>query len=107
MVHKTPESVEEGEMSKRMLVAFGALFLLTASVLPFTNASAADPQRITKEELNQLLGDPDIAIVDVRTGRDWTGAVRKIPGAVREEPGDPGGWAKRYPKDKTIVLYCA
>jgi predicted sulfurtransferase len=106
MVHNAPGSVEEGDMSKRMLAAFGALFLLSASVLSSPNASAAEPPRITKEELKQRLGDPDIVIVDVRTGRDWTGAVRKIPGAVREEPGDAGGWAERYPKDKPIVLYC-
>ena len=94
-------------MSRRMLAAFGALFLLTAPVLSSPSASAAEPLRITKEELKQRLGDPDIVVVDVRTGRDWTGAVRKIPGAVREEPGDGGGWAERYPKDKPIVLYCA
>jgi predicted sulfurtransferase len=107
MVHPSPDSEEEEEMSKRMLAAFGALFLLTASVLSSPSASAAEPPRITKEELKQRLGDPDIVIVDVRTGRDWTGAVRKIPGAVREEPGAVGGWAERYPKDKPIVLYCA
>jgi hypothetical protein len=107
MVQNSPDSLEEEEMNKRMLAAFGVLFLLTASVLSSPSASAAEPPRITKEELKQRLGDPDIVIVDVRTGRDWTGAVRKIQGAVREEPGDGVGWAKRYPKDKPIVLYCA
>jgi len=94
-------------MKKRRDAAFGALIVLLASVLVFPDVSAADPNRITKEELKQRLGNPEIVIVDVRSGSDWTGSERKIAGAVREEPNDAGGWEKRYAKDKHIVLYCA
>jgi predicted sulfurtransferase len=107
MVYNFSDSGEEGDMSKRMLAVFGALFLLAAFVLYSLSTSSAKSPRITKEELKKRLGDPDIVIVDVRTGSDWTVAVRKIPGAIREDPGEVGGWAKRYPKDKPIILYCA
>jgi len=94
-------------MKKRRDAAFGALFLLLASVLVSLDVSAAEPPRITKEELKQRLGDREIVIVDVRCGSDWTGSERKIAGAVREEPNDVEGWEKRYAKDKPMILYCA
>jgi rhodanese-related sulfurtransferase len=62
---------------------------------------------MTKEELKGLLSDPDLIIVDVRLGRDWTGSDLKIKGAVREDPENIESWANKYSKDKTIVLYCA
>jgi rhodanese-related sulfurtransferase len=94
-------------MKKRRNAAYGAMFLLLASVLVSRDVSAAEPPRITKEELKQRLGNPEIVIVDVRSGRDWTGSERKIAGAVREEPNDVGGWEKRYSKNKPMILYCA
>lgn len=94
-------------MKKGRYAAFGALIVLLASVLVSPDVSAADPLRITKEELKQRLGNPEIAIVDVRSGGDWKGSDRKIAGAVRGEPNDVEGWEKRYAKDKPIVLYCA
>ena len=94
-------------MKKGRNAAFGALCLLLASVLFSSDVSAAGPPRITKEELKQRLGSPELVIVDLRSGRDWTGSERKIAGAVREEPNDVDGWEKRYAKDKPIVLYCA
>ena len=97
---------EGGDMKKRRSATFGALIVLLASVLVSPGVSAAEPLRITKEELKQQLGKPDIVIVDVRSGGGWKGSERKIAGAVREEPNDVGGWEKRYAKDKHIVLYC-
>jgi rhodanese-related sulfurtransferase len=94
-------------MKNRRNAAFRALFLLLASVLVSSDVSATGPVRITTEELKQRLGNPEIAIVDVRSGSDWTGSERKIAGAVREEPNDLGGWEKRYTKDKPMILYCA
>ena len=62
---------------------------------------------MTKEELKAMLGNPDLIIIDVRYGRDWTDSELKIKGAVREDPETFDSWAKKYPKDKTLVFYCA
>ena len=94
-------------MRKKTFVALGTLFLLMTAMLSSMDSLATEPPRITKEELKQRLGDPDVVIVDVRAGRDWSKSDRKISGAVREEPDDADAWATRYPKDKLIVLYCA
>ncbi len=64
--------------------------------------------RMSKEELKGMLGKPDVIVLDVRAGSDWTNSDRKVPGAVREDPNEPAkSWADKYPKDKTAVLYCA
>jgi rhodanese-related sulfurtransferase len=86
-----------------LVVAFGVavIGLLTGSAI------AAEVPTITKEELRAKLGDPNVVVVDVRQPRDWKASDVKIKGAIRENPGDIAGWADRYPKDKTLVLYCA
>jgi len=64
--------------------------------------------RMTKEQLKELVGKPDLVILDVRSSSDWGKGQTKILGAVREDPGKPTKiWAEKYAKDKTIVLYCA
>ena len=70
-------------------------------------AIAAEVPRMTKEELKAKLDNPDVVIVDVRAGKDWKGSEFKIKGAVRENPAKFSSWAEKYPKDKTLVLYCA
>jgi rhodanese-related sulfurtransferase len=60
-----------------------------------------------KEELKAMMGSSDLVIIDVRYGKDWTESDSKIIGAVREDPKVFKFWANKYPKDKTIVLYCA
>ena len=70
-------------------------------------AAAAEPPRMTKEELKPLLGKQGVSVVDVRAPGDWDGAKEKIAGAVREDPYHPDAWAGRYAKDGTIVLYCS
>jgi rhodanese-related sulfurtransferase len=60
---------------------------------------------MTKEELKALLGQPDLIIIDVRTGSDWTASDLKIMGSVREDPYAIAPWTNKYPKDKTLVLY--
>jgi hypothetical protein len=94
-------------MSRREFAAIGAAFLLSASALFCPDVSGGEPPRITIGELKDRLGDPETAVVDVRGGWDWNRSDRKISGAVREDPKEVGAWAQRYPKDKTIVLYCA
>jgi rhodanese-related sulfurtransferase len=70
-------------------------------------ARADDAHMMTKEQLLPLLGKPDVIVIDVRTNYDWDTSKVKIKGAVREESMKFGSWMKKYPKDKTIVLYCA
>ncbi len=86
-------------------LCFSLLSLLIAS---FAIGESADVRRITKEELKSLLNDPNTTIIDVRQQGDWQGSDLKIKGAVREDPmQEEASWAKKYSKDKNIVLYCA
>jgi rhodanese-related sulfurtransferase len=62
---------------------------------------------MTKDELKGMLGNPDLVIIDVRTQQNWADSDLKIRGAVREDPESLDSWANKYPKDKTLVLYCA
>jgi len=70
-------------------------------------AKSTDAPRMTKDELKGMLGSPDLVIIDVRYGPDWKDSDSKIKGAIREDPEALQSWANKYPKDKTIVLYCA
>jgi rhodanese-related sulfurtransferase len=85
------------------ILLFLSFFLLTAR----EGFSYQAVQKITVDQLNAMLTNPDVAIIDVRTGIDWNSSEWKIKGAVREDPFDTDTWAKKYPKDKTIVVYCA
>jgi hypothetical protein len=98
---------------KNLLVVLTAL-ALTASVLPLGGAvtGAPDPAlpypeipRISKEEVRAMLGNPDVVILDCRPVEQWRFSEQKLPGAVHEDPMNVPLWAKRYSKDKTIVIY--
>ncbi len=72
-------------------------------------AVALDVPRISKEKLKSMLGNPNVVVIDVRTFFDRKMSTKQIKGSVREDP-DPTKakfWAKKYSKEKTIVLYCA
>jgi phage shock protein E len=62
---------------------------------------------ITRDDLKATLGKPNLIVLDVRTDGDWAASQWKILGAVREEPDRVQSWMNKYPKDKTLVLYCA
>ncbi len=70
-----------------------------------TTLSPENVPRITKEQLNAQLGNPDLVILDVRSPHDWEESNIMIKGAVREDPHKLGSWIDKYPKDKTFVLY--
>jgi len=71
-------------------------------------AEAAEAPRMTKEELKtRISAAADLLIIDVRAAKDWADSDQKITGAVREDPKTPEKWAGKYPKEKTLVLYCA
>ena len=95
-----------------MIQRIPALAVATLVVLALACASApvisaGDVPRMTKEDLKARLGDPNVTILDVRAGGDWTESARKIKGAVRVEPREVDSWAASYPKDRTLVLYCS
>lgn len=80
------------------------LFLLLNLGGWFTACSTEVP-RITKEDLKSIMDQSDVIIIDVRYGNDWTGSDLKIKGAIREDPDGLKSWAKKYPKEKTLVFY--
>jgi len=74
---------------------------------PVAGGLAAEAPRMEKEQLKSQLGNPDVVVLDVRAFTDWVMAKEKIKGAVRENPRDIEDWIAKYPRGKTIVLYCA
>lgn len=72
-----------------------------------TAVPAAEAPRMAKDELRDRLGSPDVIVIDVRGDSDWALSGEKITGAVREDYQDFEDWSTRYPRDKTLVLYCA
>jgi predicted sulfurtransferase len=98
------KSAKRGAFMVKHAVSTVTLVLI---VLACGAARAGDAHMMTKEQLLPMLGKPDVIIIDVRTNYDWDKSKVKIKGAVREEGMKFGSWMKKYPKDKTIVLYCA
>ena len=92
-------------MRKKMLRIM--VVVLAVILMGAWTAVAADVPRMSKEALKEQLGDPDVIILDVRTGRDWKASEFKIKGALRESSDNVDAWAAKYSKDKSLVLYCA
>lgn len=92
---------------KNKLFIIAAVLSLTLMGLSSITATAEDVPRMAKEELKAKLGSPDVIILDVRTSGDWDSSDYKIKGAIRESKREFSSWANKYPKDKTLVLYCA
>ena len=85
------------------------LWLLAFLIVAFTAsfALAEGYTVITKDQLKEELSKPNVIVVDVRSPHDWDSSEMKIQGARREAPSEYAQWIAKYPKDQTIVLYCA
>jgi len=92
-------------MKKGLFIAALLIFFIVGILTTF--ARSAEAPRMTKEELKAMFGNSDVIVIDVRAEGDWTGSDLKIKGAVRENPGAIESWAKKYPKETTLVFYCA
>ena len=92
-------------MKRNLATALGLMLCLAATNTIVPCASAQEVSKVTKEELKGMLGNPDVTIIDVRSGRGWDDSTLKIKGAVREDPGDVNSWMAKYPKGKTLVFY--
>ena len=90
---------------KLVFITFFFIFLMSWEYTAFPQPG--DAPRMTKQVLRAAMGNPDVVIIDVRQHGDWTDSDSKIKGAVREDPGAIESWANKYPKDKTLVFYCA
>ncbi len=93
-------------MRKQLLSIFVFLiFLVSWGNTAFAQSEGVP--RMTKQALRAVMGNPDVIIIDVRQPGDWANSDLKIKGAVREDPEAVQSWANKYPKDKTLVFYCA
>ena len=92
-------------MGKRVIILFLSIFLMMVACQTWTIAKGIP--MMTKDQLKSMLGNPDLTIIDVRYGLDWTESDMKIQGAVREDPVNVKSWADKYAKNRLIVLYCA
>ncbi len=79
------------------------IVILSASFARGTNGFIV----VSKDQVKQELANPDVIVIDVRTPSSWDSSPWKVQGARRESPADVDKWITKYPKDKTIVLYCA
>jgi predicted sulfurtransferase len=90
-------------------ITYWMVAILVILAMGFSLAVASEKvPRMPQEQLKEMIGKPEVVILDVRSKSDWEKAQTKILGAIREDPNKPTkSWAEKYSKDKTIVLYCA
>ena len=84
--------------------------MLTAALIVsglVSRSAAADDLRMSKDELRSMLGSADLVVIDVRTEKEWKKSDKKIIGSTWKDAEEVNAWADKYPKDKTIVLYCS
>ncbi len=94
---------------RRATLIGGTIAIIATLAMGASMVGGADKvPRMTPDQLKEMLGKPEVIILDVRAAGDWAKAQTKIQGAVREDPNKATKtWAGKYGKDKTIVLYCA
>ena len=92
---------------KKMILLVAIVMVFAAAAVFATPAAAQDVKKMTIEELKGMLGNPDLVIIDVRREGDWKSSTVKVKGAVREDADKVDTWMNKYPKDKTLVFYCA
>jgi hypothetical protein len=95
-------------MMKRVLVAALVCFLAFGmSGIPSAAPDDEEDVRMTQKVARGMLGTPAAIFIDVRSRPDWEGSPTKIKGSVREDPQTVPAWMNKYPKDKTLILYCS
>ena len=67
--------------------------------------AAENVPRIGKEILKELLGNPNVIILDVRNSENFQESKFKIKGAIRRRPKFFDAWANGFPRDKVLFLY--
>jgi rhodanese-related sulfurtransferase len=94
-------------MQDRRFVLSAALIAAALLLAAAFTAGAATVPRMSTDELKLRLGEVDLVVLDVRGNWDWDKSGEKIAGAERVNPAEAEQWAGNYPREKTLVLYCA
>ena len=94
-------------MRNKRLVLYTIIATTVLLLVMSLTVGAASVPLISTDELKSRLGDADLVVLDVRGSWDLVKSDNKIAGSERVEPGAAKQWAKNYPKEKMIVLYCA
>jgi len=98
-------------MRNVILLVTGLVLSLLVAGPSFVKGAADDKlpfpgvPRITKEQLKEMLGKPDLVIIDARVVEQWKYSDQLIPGAVHEDPLTVNIWAQKYSKNKKMVIY--
>lgn len=93
---------------RKLIGAFLTIIMALASIHILPAASfSGDTNKMEKQELKNLLGNPDIVLIDARKMVDWTNSEEKIPGAIRRDPYYVSTWAQKFSKYKKLVIYSA
>lgn len=95
----------EGEKQMMRFIAMTTVLSIALLVTTVAGGLAQEVPRMTVDSLRDRLSEAKLVVIDVRTGRDWSGSERMIKGATREEPGKID-WAGKYNPEQTLVFYC-
>ena len=93
---------------KPILISSLVALLLLIALAGYSGAAHKVEQvpRLTKEAVKEMLGKPDVVIVDVRYIKQYEQSDKKLPGAVFVHPENFDEFVKNHPqKDKTYILY--
>jgi predicted sulfurtransferase len=87
------------------------LSLATALILVALTGYTAPPSsveqvpRLTKEQVKDMLGKPDVVIVDIRFIKQYEQSDSRLPGAVFVQPENFDEFVKNFPKQRTYIFY--
>ncbi len=79
----------------------------TARQMDIESVDADGVPRIAVQELKEVLGSPEVVLIDTRADQQWKVSSEKIPGAVHHSSFEADEWSRAYNTNATMVLYCA
>jgi hypothetical protein len=102
--------VKGGQMILRKYLLHVGLFVVMIIIWGHSAVSVAidahKVARLSVDQVNAMLANPETVIIDVRKYRNWWRSSKKISTAVREDPQNVDHWIGKYTQDKTLIFYC-
>ena len=93
------------KQNKFSVTLLPALVFAFVGLTLISSLAAEGVPRIGKEKLKEMLGNPDVIILDVRNSETWRKSEFKIKGAIRKMSEFFDSWADEFPSNKVLVLY--